>query len=270
VFYYSPWILRDVPIAFFYAVAIYLTHTKFRPVVFIYYTILVLITIEFRLEHGLFLLVFPFIYIYINRASNVVISKLWPFIFVLSMAVFIGVFYIFIEEFTNSMETLRKYDDYTIESLNDGFGAQLYKFPNGVRQLLVSLHSQVTPLPPWAGISLERSTLIVITSLVQMINTIYWSYIFIFSVYALFSRFVRGKLSQSLWIFVIVFILFLLVNSANMNVRRILGVYPILFLVYVNLNTTILSTENRKRLSSYSVITYGTLLIMYVVLKAFL
>ena len=270
LFYYSPWILRDVPIAFFYAVAVYFTHTKFRLVVFIYYSMLVLITMEFRVEHGLFLLVFPFLYIYINKASNVVSSKLWPFILVLSIAVFIGVFYIFIEEFTNSMETLRKYDDYTIESLNDGFGAQLYKLPNGVRQLLVSLNSQVTPLPPWAGISLERSTLIVITSLVQMINTIYWSYIFIFSVYALFSRFVRGKLSQSLWIFLIVFILFLLFNSANMNVRRILGVYPILFILYVILNTTILSAEKRKRFSRYSVITYGALLIMYVVLKAFL
>jgi hypothetical protein len=270
VFYYSPWIFRDIPIALSYAVAIYLMHTKFRPVIFLYYGILVLVTMEFRLEHGLFLLIFPFLYLYNNRASNSVMVKLWPFILPIGVLSFLGVLFVFLTEFIFSLETLQTYDNYTIEALNDGFGAQLYKLPYGIRQVALVLNSQITPLPPWAGVSFDKPFFVVITGIVNMITTMFWSFVFIFTLFCLFVSSVRAQIPKSMWILLMVFVLFVLLNSVNMNVRRILGVYPILYLIYVSLRVNILSSKQSRKLGEYALITYMGLLTLYIILKAML
>ncbi len=64
IFYYSPWILRDVHIAFLFSLGIYLIHTRFSTSRLLLFIPLILITIQFRTETGLFVLFMPFLYLY--------------------------------------------------------------------------------------------------------------------------------------------------------------------------------------------------------------
>ena len=267
IFFYSPWILRDIHIAFLYSIGIYLIHTSFSIKKLLLFIPLIIITAEFRLEHGFFYLVFPLLYILLqgrNHPNYKVIIKL----FLIIALVFSGVIINAILPKLNSIrEGLSRYELYTEEALNyQGLGHYLYELPVGIKQIAIIIYSQISSFPPWAIIEKSSSFLTFIIGVIKFIVSVYWSLVFFFIVYSSFFKKSRMLFSKNMIIYLTIVFLFFLLNTSNMNDRRLIALYPLIYVVYVYLRNS-LSNINIKKLNIYSVSTYTILILIYTTWK---
>lgn len=266
LFFYSSFILRDVHICLMYAISLYLIHQKFKLLNIIYLIILFFIVKEFRLENALFLLSFIVFYVFTNRNSNSLIKKIYPFIFITGIAATILAINFLLKDINNSVQSFEMYENYTESKLNDGFGAVLYKLPFGIKQLALIINSQLTPLPPWSFINFRHNIFIMLSGLVMTIVTIFWSILFISSVFSLVIKKAFKNYEFKFIFLLLLFFLFLLLNTSNINVRRLMPMYPILFFLFVSLK----QTKHFKQIFSQSSVIYLSLVSLYIFLKVFL
>lgn len=266
LFFYSSFILRDIHICLMYAIALYLIHQKFKFLNIIYLIILFFIVKEFRLENALFLLSFIVFYVFTNRNSNSLIKKTYPFIFITGIAATILTINYLLKDISNSVQSFEMYENYTESKLNDGFGALLYKLPFGIKQIALILNSQLTPLPPWSFINFRHNIFIILSGLVMTIATIFWSILFISSLYSLVIKKAFKKYDYKFIFLLVLFLLFLLLNTSNINVRRLLPMYPILFFLFVSLK----QAKHFKQILSHSSVIYISIVSLYIFLKTFL
>ena len=269
LFFYSPWLLRDVHIGLLYLVGFYLIYRKFNALNFLYFYIVFAILIQFRPGHGLFFLTFPIVHLIINKNKSKFIKSFLPLVILASVFIFAFVFYKRFDEIMYSVDEYNKYSKYTEGKLNSGFGAKLYGLPTGVKQLALIINSQITPLPPWVNISFTSNFFIVIVGFISMITAVYWSRISIFIMLSLTRLKRLFLLPFNLRILLILGIVFLLLNTSNIDVRRIMAIYPIFFLCYISLNESELIISGIKKNRKNSLIIYVTLLLLYVIFKIF-
>jgi hypothetical protein len=151
IFFYSPWILRDIHIAFLFSIGIYLIHTPFSIKKLLLFIPLIIITAEFRLEHGFFYLVFPLLYILLqgrNHPNYKIIIKFFIIIAIVFSAVIINAI---LPKLYSIQEGLKRYVMYTEEAINyQGLGHYLYELPFGIKQIAIIIYSQISSFPPWA------------------------------------------------------------------------------------------------------------------------
>lgn len=266
LFFYSPWILRDIHITLLYAIGIYLMHTRFSIKRLLLYIPLIVITLEFRLESGVFFLVLPLFYLYFRGRKYRYFRELFTGLLVVGL-IFIGVIINFLSSSLEStLASFQSYSSYTEDNLGDGLGALLYKLPVGLKQLAITLFSQISPFPPW-GKFLESTTIYeMVISLVRFCGAVYWSCIFLFLCLSLTMKDIRNRINkENLALFLILFT-FLLGNSSEMNIRRILCVYPLIFILYVNIKEMI---EMKKRvfISNMAIMIYSLLAVTYFAIK---
>ena len=269
LFYYSPWILRDIHIVLLYVISFFIFNTDFNFKRLLLFIPLVLITLEFRFEHGVFLTFFPFLYFLLKGRSKYQYQTS-VLVFSVFGVLFAGLIGFYFWSSANVIfSTLDRYSTATEESLSDGFSAYLYNLPVGLKQIAIVLHSQFTPLPPWGNFFIGKSLSQKISGLILIINTSFWSCVFLYLFYYfLVVKNVKYRLSRPLLFLLGVVVVFLVANSANMTVRRILVVYPILFLVFVSLKNEIVASKS-KRIMRFSALTYTALLTLYLIVKYF-
>tara|TARA_R110002096_G_scaffold37317_1_gene103646 strand:+ start:4563 stop:5939 length:1377 start_codon:yes stop_codon:yes gene_type:complete len=270
ILYYSPWVLRDMPIALFYTIAFYLIHKKWNIINFFTFIGLILITMQFRTEHGLFLLVFPMIYTYLNKQKNYFINKIWPIIFSITSVIFIYIFVLLIPQIEKSIKTVERYNKFTNESLNDGFGSKLYSLPPVIKEFALMVNSQITPLPPWVNLNLDYSWISLVMGLLTFIFAVFWSKVFLVTFFSFFNKSIRKKTPKIIYILLGIFFLFLLANVSNINVRRLIAVYPIFFLIYVYIKESNFQNYFYKKYNQHANLVYLTLIILYISIKSIL
>lgn len=266
LFFYSPWILRDIHIAFLYAVGIYLMHTQFSINRLLLFIPLIIITFEFRLEMGLFYLVMPLYYLFFQGKQY----RHYKLLFTSLIFIGIGVLGLALNFLITSInETLRSfegYSNYTEENLGDGLGAMLYELPMGLKQIAITLFSQITPFPAW-GRFLDATTIYeYIIALVECCGAIFWSYLFLFMCFSYTYKKVRKNLSKENIALLLIAIVFIMGNSSEMNIRRILCIYPIIYIIYINIRQRL---PNKKQIaySNSSIALYTALSVIYYFVK---
>jgi hypothetical protein len=265
MFYYTPWILRDIHIAFLYSVSFFLVLRRFSIINATLLFLIALMTIEIRVENGLFLLVFPVINLIINKYNQAGIRRFYPFIIIISILSVSFLISMKLNDFSRSADSLNSYSEFTVGTMNDGFGSKLYKLPFGVRQFAVAINSQLTPMPPWA---LIKGDSFFIAGFVKLVNTIFWSILLFFGMFSISKKGITDLPLGLKYIYPLVLI-FLFLNTSNMTIRRVISIYPILFLFIVYIGSKIPSHVRKVNMKK-SVILYGGLIFAFFILKGVL
>lgn len=263
VFYYSPWILRDIHIALLYAIGLSILFSPFKVYRLIVLSLLVFITTFFRLEHGLFMLFMPLLYVYEQTKYNKFIH--YTFVIIgLGVCVFLGT--IILPEVISIQSTLSGYVDYTQEAAEEGgLGKYIYRLPIGIKQIVTVLYSQMSPFPSWNLAVNAKNFPQFIIGIVQMVAPLFW-FIVWFCIVKVMSTKRYKNILPSIAIYAgLILVVFLLLNSSNMNPRRLICMYPVLYLFFV------IAKEKYplfiKKNMKYSFAVYCALCVTYLIIK---
>ena len=259
VFAYSPWILRDIHIMFLYAVGYYLIHKKFSLANILILFILQYIVSEFRLASGIAFFFFPLFYLYFQGGQY----KYRKVIYFLLMVLFVFILFKSFNSINSTIGRLERYQSFTDTAVSSagGLSVYVYRLPTGLKELAIILLSQIQPFPPWGETVEVSNKPEVLSKFIFGLAAIFWSYVS----YITLVSFIRNpSRTPKILLFGLIFsLLFLLVSSANMSVRRIMAVYPILFTYFVyaqvHLNTKLL----KKHRLIYFFFGYLALLLIY-------
>lgn len=263
IFYYSTWILRDIHLAFFYSLALLLATSSFKLKRLLLFVPLIYITSEFRLEHGLFMLTFVFYYVFYKGRENKYFkvirnSFIIVVVFVLSI--------IILPLIKEVLEILKWYNTYTIENTSEeGLGIYLLRLPPLIKQLAMSLYSQLIDFPPWLKIKSASTFSQTIIGIVSMIKSIFWSILFLTCLISIFNKNIRKSIDRERIVLLFIFLLFLILNSSNMHDRRIFAMYPVLFLY----NSSMINLHNKSylKIKRVSINVYILLILVYILMK---
>lgn len=264
VFYYSPWLLRDIYITLIYTIGFYLLHEKFSWRLVLKYLILIFFAIQFRFESGVFFIIYP-VYYFIS------LSRRKP-LFLISMSVILiltiissNIVNIVIDNYKQIVTSMKVYSEFTKDQLTQGFGSKLYSLPLGIKELSIVIFSQMSPFPSWILLTDIGSNFEILPGVILMITSIFWSLIFISLIQLLISKKKLKLMTTNILIMLVIAFLFLLVNSSNISVRRLLGVYPIILLAVLYVFDNI-DSKKVKGLIRNSMFVYLLLNFVYILL----
>ena len=247
-FYLSTFIVRDMPIAFFLILIIYLSFKKNSTNKIVLMLLCALLIGSIRVASGIFALSFIFItLIFKNERNNSITTFIMFIIFLL------GVFQAF--NYSGNVQEIfdRKIEAYNMkESASESGQSVVAKFnilPLGIRHLSKALYNQLMPIPSWRHM-MYSSTLpesYNIMNFPTMIATWFRYCMLGFIISGINNKFVRNRIFSNRMLFYnfITGILFLAIQSNSMGHRRMFGVYPIFFLISLLINE--LYDEKRRK-----------------------
>ncbi|MDD4781623.1 MAG: hypothetical protein PHT02_13615 [Tissierellia bacterium] len=263
ILYYSTWILRDIHLAFFYSLSLLLATSSFKLKRLLLFIPLIFITAEFRLEHGLFMLVFVFYYVFYKGRDSKYFKIIRSSVIIISVFVLSIIILPLVQEI---VEILKWYNTYTIENTSDeGLGIYLLRLPPVIKQIAMSFYSQLIDFPPWLKIKSATTFSQTIIGIVSMIKSIFWSILFLTCLISIFNKNIRKSIDRERIVLLFIFLLFLLLNSSNMHDRRIFAMYPVLFLY----NSSMINLHNKSylKIKRLSINVYILLILFYILMK---
>lgn len=263
---YSSFVIRDIVIAYFFLVALRILLNDFRIRNVFLLFLLAIITTGIRLQSGLFYVVFIIIYIYIGlhntRYKTFVSIMLIVGTLLFIMTMMSSIYY---EE---TLEVLEKRQEGTAMRVaqNEGFYSYFLKLPVGIRQIALLFYSQLCPFPPYNYLFRASSFSQFVIGLTVVINTFYWVAISYSLISFLFIKKVVRQLTINEIALLAIAAIYIIALTAQPDIRRMIPVYPIIYLLYLK-GTTLIpkKTVNNTRSMIYAV--YVALLLVYVVIK---
>lgn len=263
---YSNLVLRDIEIAFIYSLSIYILLKRFRYINILILLIFMLIAWGLRLYSGLFCVSFILLYLYLYFQNSIYRFIIIPLFFV-SMAV-VAVFSVESVVVEQTVDEVSGYQEFTENRVSEreGLYATFYKLPTGLRELAMTLYSQMSPFPSYKQAKAVKNFPNLIMSLDLMLYEFWW-YIVSFTVVAslVFKKAYRllEKREAMLGLLTLVFIV---VNTAHPDIRRMMPMYIVTYLVYIIIKEkqdrdTFVYTQRRLKFL------YFFLLFIYVLIK---
>lgn len=268
IFAYSFMFLRDIIIAFFYTLSFFIIAKKFSIKGLVCLGLSAFLVWQIRFQHGLFLVLFILAYLYANYKRN----KVLVFILVISgTAVSVIIFNTYIQQ---SLFSLSRYDARGEEhamAIEDSLGKTLFSLPTPIKEISFFLTSQIRPFPSWH--KFVNSTNNMASGIVNLLPIIYGLFWFVVS-YSLFKwSLFKNKIRQlpheiKILFFLSVVFLFIVVQGAS-DLRRIMCVYPVLYLTFLIMKNKNVSTYSWKRTRNEGIFLYLLLTGVYLVIKYF-
>lgn len=261
---YSVVILRDVHIAFFFALAFLILLRPFSTKGIIVLSISTIIVYFLRASYGLLYTVFVLYYL----AAG---FKKLRFLYIVALVFVFFSLRLFIQDSYEFVSySIGSYSESTIEKadqVSGSLGAKLLHLPTPIKEISQVFYSQIAPFPSWGRLERAENFYDVIGGILQIFNSFFWSVIF-FCLLAFCFRVKLGNIPRSLIILTLISLLVILINTANMSERRIMCVYPLLFTLFVFLSNNIVKDKavvrNTIRKSSFL---YVGLCAIYFILK---
>lgn len=219
---------RDILIALLYAITFYCCLIVKRVIISIVLQIvLIIITINIRLEHGLFLIMFTITYLYYHNPKYKV--------FYLGLGILFFLFELSNILYLHSVliDTQNTYTEITNDGLarSDGLGNLIHQLPIGLKQTALILQSQIHPFPAWAFLIESNTIWGILLNSTYLLSSSYWFFVFIISIYTMLTNY--KQLPTMVRALMFVALIFFVLNTTNMGARRIMCVYPIIFIVYI-------------------------------------
>lgn len=262
-------LLRDIHIAFFYLCVIFIVLRPFSLKGLFWLIMSIIITLNLREQSGIFLYVFLLYYLYKKLKQNKIAISLLLILFF-----YIG--YNFIIDFINDSINVFEHTSevYTEKSLNNyasadagSLGVKIKTLPSPFNEIISILYSQIAPFPPWAGFIDISNIYNLLINLFHILYSIFW-YTIIFSLIKWFI--LRRKyllVSFDLKILLLIALLLIILNLVNIGHRRIMYVYPIIYFVYVIINTKLLTRKQINTTLYQSSFSYLALIVLYLIVK---
>lgn len=224
---------RDIHIYYLYTLAFYLVVCRLNtPKTLLYLIILIPITFFIRFEHGIFIAMFSWVFMYLSPKKY--LKYYMPFLVVIPIVVIAGSRFLFF--------ALDTYDSYSQSRMDaagetDSLAVVFSNFPFGIKQLLLGFISQTAPLPFWRNFGwdkIDSSSVAAqthhILRFMEGISGTLWIIVWGVIFYGVFKKFTRG-IPRDMKVLFCVAVLLILATTADIHVRRVFAVYPIIFVV---------------------------------------
>lgn len=230
VFSYSFFLLRDIIILFFYLLVFYIIIRKFSWAGLLKLLIISFIVWQIRLEHGLFVIVFSIYYLFNKFKNNKIILLFLIIAFVLIIS---SMLY---DYFLKATSTINYYSDFSETSaleVDDSLGKYIYFMPSPLKELFRFINSQLQPFPSWNALSNSSDIYLRIVNFLPIIYTYFW-FVVVFSLFKWFiiKRKYKSLSKDLILLFIIVLTFLIVVTMGSGGVRRIMCVYPFVYLIY--------------------------------------
>lgn len=272
LFFYSSQILRDVHVLLTYLAAIYITFKKYFSVTnFIQLLIIIFASITFRVETGLFLLLLIPLYFFVSLQN----SKFKRYIVIITLIVMIGSIVLIYDNYIYIEYVFDNNKEYYIEGVSSGHGviASLQKIPVA-GDFASSLYNAIQPLPFWykfTPTNLDRlggevyNIMTFPLAFASFFNLLVIVYIFYWLILVLFNKgnnltTITKPLKYQLWIGLV----FILLQSAVITQRRLMGYYCIYYIFFVVIHESI-STKSRNKLYLITLMLFSILQVFAVI-----
>lgn len=243
---------RDLPVAFFYSLLAYLLiypSLRFRVLKML---LICLVTTGFRIEHGIYALALPLVFIWQESGT---IKKI---VFSISC---VAIFYYYDlagASINLFLEAISVFHEHTASSSTniDSLYLRFAALPFPLNILFGFVYTSIMPFPLFSWVS-EDYTLIL-----SVINPFYWSFIILMSFWAFVSKKETKYFVKVLFIFSIMFIA--LSSYIEPTVRRNFAVYPLIFLYFMS------TKEGWTRDAKISGLVYSTATVLTINLFAYM
>ena len=254
-------LMRDIHVLVLYTLSFYLCINSNIRHRIIYLLFLSIILVFIRLESGLFSLVFPLVALWGNyRATKYRFIKLGiPLVIVIGLSFAVP---FIINTMTSS---ITGYSEHSLEAASGGsLGALVARFPIPINYFCLAAFSQILPFPIWWPLEHDPQPYCWLV-LWDSIFPFYW--IAVWLMIFLNIRKMFANIPSSLLLLLLASILFIILCSiGEFNVRRIMAVYPIIFVACSYLkNNNILSTKYHYSIMSTVGLVF--LHIIYLIIK---
>lgn len=261
---YSFVALRDIHIALFYLLGFYVLYSEKNFVKgLVYLFILTIILFTFRIENGYFFSLIILYYVYKRFSSYKILCM--ALIIVMSL---IGVVFIS-ETFMATNETLETYNEYTKNNANiDGMAMKILNLPFPIKEIVCTLLSQVFPIPPWAIFEMitPKGLPAFVIALMNPIKTIFWFYVIFSFVNFLLVKKIRYYIGNKYkWSLIISLIFIVICSTEYYEVRRLMCVYPVIYMCFCDVRNKVSSKEYVK-INRRFVFCYGGFLLFFLLL----
>lgn len=265
--FYSYNLLRDVAIAFFYICGIYLVLDSIKNKSFYKLLLMFLfnwLVLELRFEHGLlFALLTVYMGINVFRKNKV-------FLIIFSVLLISFLVLIFLSKMEMLLLSFDSYSDLTdnaVKENENSIAQNFYSLPPVVKQLVIIFVSQIQPFPSWLGISSTNNIYQNFHGFLQIIYSLFWFIIFLSIMKWMFIDKKIFSLKKEFKILLVICLIFLLVNTVNISLRRLIGFYPFIFLIYIYLKENFIDYKNFQKTILFSLCIYIFMIFLYFFIK---
>lgn len=265
--FYGYNLIRDIAIAFFYICGIYfvLDSVKNRSIYKMFLMILCnWLVLELRFEHGLlFSLLTAYMGVNVFRKNKV-------FLLIFSVVMLMLISLMFISKMDMLLLSLNSYTELTndaVQSNENSLGKNLYILPPFIKQMAIIFISQIQPFPSWLNISFTNNIYQNFHGFLQIVYSFFWFVVFFSLTKWLILERKIFLLKKELKVLLVICLIFLLANTANMTLRRLIGFYPFIFLLYVYIKENFVTYKNFQKTIIFAFCFYFFLILMYLLIK---
>lgn len=233
-FIMSTYIVRDMPITLFFYLLIFLSFKPFSTKRIFIMLIIIAAIMSIRLSSGIFASIYIILVLFFSSKDNRESNKIMRTVFFISSMILLYVF-------SNTIITTINTKSHQYEMLaneDQGGNSTLEKFnilPEGLSHLAKATYNQFMPIPSWRSMikTSYRPESYNVMNFPNVINTFYNYIIWFIILISLLMKRLRGILYKNkiLFFHFIIAVLFLMLQSSTMGHRRMMGVYPIFFLI---------------------------------------
>jgi hypothetical protein len=169
---------------------------------------------------------------------------------------FLDIYQIFLKIYESSSEHAIKISD------SGSLALKLKSLPYGIGYIAMSIFSQLQPFPIW--LDMDKFSII---SIFSAIGGFAWFFVVSYSIYGVLKIRILNTIDiKLLYLFYSSIIYIILLSSSEGVVRRLIVVYPIIFIISI-MSYTKMTKYQRKRIFLYSLSIYILLHIIYFLLK---
>ena len=242
-FNYSIIVLRDIHIAFLFLCGYLIVLKKFSILGLISLGILTFITWGFRTENGLFYFLFIAYYIYQQSSKDLIVKIALTTLFLIVGVIFIA------GELQAASEQMADYDESSAAAAVE-MGSAAAKLANSLpspfKEIVQISNALVHPFPTVNGLKESLNFYeFPIKGLIPLAYSFLW---FIVSASLWKWAFQRKfkKLNSSVFLLMLICVLYVALNYHNMSSRRAMAGFPIPFLAYAIMNEKILLKKDKR------------------------
>ncbi len=262
--YYSTVLIRDIIIAFCFVRGTEIVLNKYKPRGIICLMTLIIIATGIRLYSGLFMVSFVGVYLF-KKVSHTRLKIIIIPVFVVLLVTIISAG-ILSNLYDQTIKEVENYQELDAGGSN-GLSSRLLELPMGIKEVATFFYSQIMPFPFYYTLQLAQRPLQFFEAFTCIIYPVWWY--FVFYSFFIFLIAYKGykKLPIEINLFVVFSFVYILINTAQIDVRRMMHVYPFIFVLSLYLKNYIFNKRQCSRVYRSLGVAYLIMLLVYIIIK---
>lgn len=263
--YYSSVIIRDIVIAYCFCRGIEIVLKPYKRINYLWLLLYAFIAIGVRLYSGLFMLSFLLVYWiksdYKKRWALIIVALAAMLAFVVISDQFVSDLYL------QTSEELEHYQEFDAEGAAGGLSGRILALPPVIKQVAMFFYSQMMPFPSYGSMMRAQNITQFYEGLIYFIFPIWW-YVVFFSFFVLYAlKEGYKKIPFEVNIFILLAFVYILMNTAHIDIRRMMHIYPLFYTVSLLFRKEYFNKKTVVRVEKILVGGYVGLLFIYLMIK---